>query len=313
MRTADEKRFQRYKPGYAETWRNARIRPEYRGAVEAVADRIIANKKRYQAISDVTNVPWFVVGLLHKMECELDFGKHLHNGDSLKRKTWRVPAGRPVTGSAPFTFEESAIDALTYDGLDKCADWGVERLAFMAEKFNGFGYYQYGVQSPYLWSFTTVYTRGKYATDGVYKAGLVSKQSGVMAVLKVLIERDADVRAAVTMPPAAVAATDVDESEVLGRAGGSWWVRSRTFAGTVIAGVGSAYVAVRDWFGTSPEELAAVASEVAKESGAFAATLTQLASTVGVVLPWIGAAAVAYGLYVIAFARITDHFARKAQ
>jgi len=313
MNNADIKRFQRYKAGYAETWRNARIRPEYRSAVEAVADRIIANKKRYEVISAATNVPWFVVGLLHKMECDLDFGKHLHNGDSLKKRTWQVPRGRPLTGSPPFTFEESAIDALRYDNLDKCTDWSVEHLAFMAEKYNGWGYRQYGNPSPYLWSFTTAYTRGKYETDGVYKSGLVSKQSGVMAVLKMLIERDADVRAAVAMPPAPPMATDVDESEVLGRAGGSWWLRSRTFAGSAIAGVGMAIKTVYEWFGTSPADVALIASEVAKESGDFAGTLTQLAALIGVTLPWLGAAAVLYGLYVVVVARISDQFAKRME
>ena len=43
---------------------------------------------------------------------------------------------------------------------------------------------QYGVPSPYLWSGTNVYTRGKFVRDGVYDPNAVSAQIGAVALLK---------------------------------------------------------------------------------------------------------------------------------
>ena len=40
--------------------------------------------------------------------------------------------------------------------------------------------------SPYLWSFSEHYQRGKYATDGRFDANLVSKQCGAAVLLKQL-------------------------------------------------------------------------------------------------------------------------------
>jgi microcystin-dependent protein len=54
-----------------------------------------------------------VIGIIHAMECSKfpECSQHLHNGDPLYRRTRLVPAGRPAKGTAPFSFEESAIDA----------------------------------------------------------------------------------------------------------------------------------------------------------------------------------------------------------
>lgn len=185
--------FQECKDEYIALWQECEIRPERRKTLESTARRILVNRPRYETVSRKTGVPWFVIGLIHQMECSLSFAKHLHNGDSLKGRTWRVPAGRPKvwppSGEDPW--EASAIDALTMPGknFDKISDWSIERIAYTLELYNGFGYRLYrGIHSPYLWSFTTHYSRGKYVADGKWSKTAVSGQSGAMALLKVLIE-----------------------------------------------------------------------------------------------------------------------------
>jgi hypothetical protein len=59
-------------------------------------------------------------------------------------------------------------------------DWSDEGVAFQLEKYNGFGYRKVRINSPYLWSGSNHYTRGKYVSDGKWDSSHVSKQAGAM-------------------------------------------------------------------------------------------------------------------------------------
>jgi lysozyme family protein len=135
-------------------------------------------------------VPWFFIGLLHAMECSLSFKKHLHNGDSLDGRTWQVPAGRPKSGDAPFSFEESAVDALEYDKFAGKTDWPLAMMLYRMERYNGMGYRKkFAIASPYLWSFTNHHVRGKYVADGKWDPTALSKQIGAAVMLRDLVDR----------------------------------------------------------------------------------------------------------------------------
>jgi len=166
-------------------------------AVRASAARILARKARYQTVEKLTGVPWVFVGLVHAMEAGLRFDRHLHNGDPLTAHTTHVPAGRPLGGEPPFTWEESAADALHLRGLSAATDWSLAGLAFQLEAYNGFGYriHHPHILSPYLWSFTSHYKAGKYVADGAFSAEAISQQSGAMALLYGLCEKDAELAA----------------------------------------------------------------------------------------------------------------------
>lgn len=175
---------------YTNLFASAAIRPEHRQEVATVAKQMVANWPRYAAVAGHLKAPAHVVALIHAMECGLSFSRHLHNGDPLTARTVHVPAGRPVAGKPPFSWEESALDALTMHGLDSWQDWSIPGLCFVLERYNGWGYRRYhaGTPTPYLWSFTTAYTAGKYASDGHFDPTLVSKQAGAMALLKGLVD-----------------------------------------------------------------------------------------------------------------------------
>lgn len=156
---------------------------------DRIAKQIGANKVRYANIAKQVNasMPWWVVGIIHYLECGLRFDRHLHNGDPLTAKTTHVPAKRPGAGTPPFTFEQSALDALiNVMGFNKETDWSVGRLLYRIESFNGYGYrlYHPTVNSPYLFSMTDKYTVGKYKADGIFDAKLVSEQLGAAAIIK---------------------------------------------------------------------------------------------------------------------------------
>lgn len=177
---------------YAQLFTNAAIRPAFAPAVTATTVRIAcaANWPRYQAVSNRTGVPAFVVGILHALETGLRFTRHLHNGDPLTARTVHVPAGLPEHGEPPFPWEDSAADALRRQGLDRWTDWTQPGVAFVLERYNGWGYRRHHprVNSPYLWSGTTAYTAGKYVADGTWSDTAVSRQCGGMALLRRLTE-----------------------------------------------------------------------------------------------------------------------------
>ena len=159
--------------------------------INKIADTIILNQPRYEVIGKPINIPWFFIGILHTMECGLSFKKHLHNGDPLTARTVQVPKGRPKEGTAPFTFEESAKDALINEGFTTVTDWSVPGMLFLFEKYNGFGYRRASIRiaTPYLWSYSNHYKKGKFSMDGKYDPNLVSKQPGTASILRRLAEK----------------------------------------------------------------------------------------------------------------------------
>jgi lysozyme family protein len=163
-------------------------RPNRRASVNVLAKKIRANRTRYQKVGKAVGVPWYVVGIIHSLEAGGNFTRHLHNGDSLSARTVHVPAGRPKTGRPPFTWEQSAIDALRGRGLGAWRDWSVPGTLYQLEAYNGFGYRDHhpNVPSPYLWSFSNHYKRGKYVADGRFSATAVSQQVGAAPLLKQL-------------------------------------------------------------------------------------------------------------------------------
>lgn len=105
--------FDQRRAEYEALWAGMHIHPDRMPEVKATARRIIGNRPRYDAVSRATGVPWYVIGILHALECDFSFEKHLHNGDPLARATVRAPKGR-----GPFaSWEASAIDAGTVTTL----------------------------------------------------------------------------------------------------------------------------------------------------------------------------------------------------
>jgi lysozyme family protein len=190
---------------YNNLFARAAIRPEHRFEIDAVVTRIFDphNLAQYQEVEARIGVRAYVVGIIHNLEASLSFTTHLHNGDPLTAQTVHVPAGRPPTGNPPFRWLDSAIDALTMHDLDKWTNWTISGIAYVLERYNGFGYRlnHPQVKSPYLWSFTTIYTAGRYVADGQFSATSVSRQCGGMALLKRMIERGSVSLAVPATPP----------------------------------------------------------------------------------------------------------------
>lgn len=172
---------------YSEMYLEAQISPGKLGELRVICDRIKQNKARYEAVAkDVGDIPWWFVAVIHQMEGGGSFSTHLHNGDPLTARTIQVPKGRPLAGCPPFTWEESAVDAMKLMRYDKVTGWDIETSLNRLEKYNGLGYKKRGVPSPYLWSYTQFYKSGKFVADGKYDPSAVSKQAGCVSIMKSL-------------------------------------------------------------------------------------------------------------------------------
>lgn len=168
------------------------IRPERAAEVEQRVDAIMADRDRYRTVGRRSNVPWFVVAVLHEAETGRDFTVHLHNGDSLTERTRHLPDGRPVEGEPPFGWEDSATDALCLYHFDQWTDWSIAGALFKLEGHGGWNYrlHHPEVPSPYLWNYSTYYGQGKYVADDVWNATAIAQRGGVAVLLRRLAERD---------------------------------------------------------------------------------------------------------------------------
>ena len=179
------------KQEYENLFNTCNVKQTKVSVVENIIKKILASKSRYETVGNPLGISWYFVGVIHNMESGLSFTRHLHNGDPLTARTIHVPAGRPVNVNPPFTWEESASDALQLQKLDMWNDWSVPGLLYQLEKYNGWGYRTKHphVLSPYLWSFSNHYTKGKYIADGTWSETAVSQQCGAAVLLRRMAEK----------------------------------------------------------------------------------------------------------------------------
>ena len=150
---------------------------------------ISANRSRYEQVGAALGIPWYFIAAIHGLESSFNFETHLHNGDPLTARTVHVPAGHPRSGQPPFTWIDSAIDAMRLKDFDGLADWSIGTTLDRLERYNGLGYRNRGLPSPYLWSYSNHYEKGKFVADRVFDPEAVSKQCGAAVTIKRLEQR----------------------------------------------------------------------------------------------------------------------------
>ncbi len=175
---------------YDHLFNSCLIRREKQAEVEKAIAGLTKNRARYESVSAGSGIPWFFIAAVHNMEASQNFNTHLHNGDPLTARTTHVPAGRPKRGSPPFSWEESAADALALHRLGPATDWSLAGTLYQLEGYNGWGYrlYHPHVLSPYLWCYSNHYRSGKYVADGTWSDTAVSKQCGAAVILRRMVE-----------------------------------------------------------------------------------------------------------------------------
>ena len=163
-------------PGYVSAWSSCALRPERAATVDGIVSRVAdtATRARYEAAgADGGGAPWFVVAAIHNLEASGRWNGTIADGGAL-------PPG--------VTWEADAARELRSQGHG-WADWSVAGCSYFCERWNGWGYRGHGIPSPYLYSFGTCYTAGKYVSDGVYDPAAVSAQCGAVMLIRRLAER----------------------------------------------------------------------------------------------------------------------------
>jgi lysozyme family protein len=177
-------------PVYAKQWDAMTINPGRLDEFTKEAQFAVDNKVFYRAVEDATGVLWPHVAVIHRRESDGDFHTYLGNGDPLDKPTRHVPRGR-----GPFkSFLEGAIDALNLDGLMDVTDWRLEKVLYYCEIFNGTGYNNHGVSSPYVWGGTNQQDRGKYVSDGEFDPDVMDSQPGCAPLLYMIAKLDPSVQ-----------------------------------------------------------------------------------------------------------------------
>lgn len=183
----------------------AKIRPEWQGRIDAAARRLCEPKNKAWFTEESVrlkrqghDVPWFMIAVTKEMEAGPDpqFLRSIAQGDRWDRVSVNVPRGRGPFGSWYEAADDALIKCAPYMALWK--NWTMGGALTIAMKYNGLGYFTRGVPNPYLFSGTTVYSKGKYVRDGVFDPDAVSQQVGIAALLLGMQAIDPSVRFAST-------------------------------------------------------------------------------------------------------------------
>lgn len=177
-----------------ERWLGAELNPKDLIRLDKCVEQFRLDEDRYRTIERMrkNGVPAPIIFALHGRESTWNFRRHLHEGSPLTGRTKYVPKGRPLRPDPPYTFEQSAEDALySLKGLERI-NWLSRGDSLQAiEAYNGLGYQRYhkDVLSPYLWAGTSLYTSGKYVADGKFSRTAIDKQLGCAAILMRMEQR----------------------------------------------------------------------------------------------------------------------------
>lgn len=172
----------------AKRWAKSKVTKNFAG----IARALVAAKPRYQAVEARTGVPWWAIAVIHERESSQDWSRSLAQGDRWDRVSVHVPAGR-----GPFkSWEDAAVDALVNCGpyLARKKDWRIGSALANLELYNGAGYVNRGIPSPYLWAGTDQYQAGKYIADNKFSPTTVDPQPGCAGMLKAMMALDPSIK-----------------------------------------------------------------------------------------------------------------------
>lgn len=169
-----------------------RVNSELTYTLDRVAHSLCAAKDRYVAVSDRTNVPWFIIAVIHERESSQSWSANLAQGDPWNRVSVHVPKGQ-----GPFaSWEDAAVNALTRSPpfASRWTDWTSGGALTLLEEYNGLGYYKHAIPSPYVWSSTNQYHKGKYIADGHFDPEAIDHQLGCAAIISRMMLIDQSIR-----------------------------------------------------------------------------------------------------------------------
>lgn len=179
-------RLEDYQDQYEQLFRDCQIVAGKQQEVDAAIAAMQAHQARYAALADQVGVPWYFVAVVHQREGSGSFSQSVRDGH-------RLPAG--------LNWEDDAL-AVMQEQCGGWHNWSLAGLLYRLEAYNGFGYRQYQINSPYLWSFATCYT-SKYVGDGDFDPDQVDEQPGTAVILHRMVAQGLITILGATVSPAA--------------------------------------------------------------------------------------------------------------
>lgn len=184
---------------YAYYLANAIISPWARVTAQTFAGSMVANRTMYGG----HGLPFWFIGILHRMECDANPECQIANGEPWNRVTRLVPRGLGPWSS----FAESIPVIL--DDYAKPANWGIDlrtldptdlpACLYRLESWNGFGAREMHGElnttppnsPPYIYSGSecdghVLFVKGKDVTDNHFDPEAKSTQVGVLALMLAL-------------------------------------------------------------------------------------------------------------------------------
>lgn len=137
------------------------------------------NRQRYEYIAEKLGIPPEIVAINHYREATGDFSCSQVDGHPLEEggfESWEE--------SALYAYENRGIDLSIIDKND------INTWFEFLEDYNGNGYQKAGINTPYVWSGTSLYTSGKYTSNGKYNPNVVDSQAGAALILRELFLGD---------------------------------------------------------------------------------------------------------------------------
>lgn len=172
-----------------------KLTDSFKSQISSVLKVWAKSKKRYGAVALETNIPACLIAALHHRESACDFSTYLHQGDPLGKPAVNEPNDIPVF----YDWEPAAIHAL----LMKASVRDFHQITFrtsdlnalcaFAERYNGHGYKNRSLPSPYVLSGTEGYSKGKFVSDGKFDANVVDKQIGVLPLMRTVLDFEASI------------------------------------------------------------------------------------------------------------------------
>jgi len=171
-------------------WENAQTANTHALALRIIKIMAMINTNwaQYGLVSDQTGVPRHVIACIDYRETGFNHSAWLANGDPLYNSDGiPIPSSHEPKGLGPATnWVSGAVLSLKSQSLYKAKSWDLLSALHELEAWNGFGYSNRGMNSPYLWSKTQFYNKGLFIQDGDFDPEAEDYSFGCVPILKEL-------------------------------------------------------------------------------------------------------------------------------
>jgi lysozyme family protein len=198
----------------AARWHAMHIKAARLAEFKDTADKLCAadSKARYQGVTDrfteceklsatIRAVPWWFIAIVSEREYggPPHWDRQLGQGDPLHEKSVNVPEGMGPYLDHPGdstpghdAWTRCCVDVLINSApfAARWTDWSIGGILTLFEEYNGIGYANRGIASPYVWSGTDQYDFGKFVRDHIFDPKKADVQEGCAPLLAVMMAVD---------------------------------------------------------------------------------------------------------------------------